>query len=592
MRGVVIMLALVCACASPPVPQEPSPVVAARDIADGDRKRRSGNLAGAEEAYRRALETDPDTVRAHVGLQGIEQARGRELAVRRRYRESADPFLRVRLDPAGPEQRAAFEQAAEPYRSMGLGVEAWGSGRPGAALDHFERARAIDPGHAWSRAALGRFYIAVGEWGAAQREFEAVLWTEPESPVAAYAMSVLAERRGAREASVAWARRAFKAASDQPSYGQRLKSLEERGTKEANPVVAEPLRKFVEAFADGVLARYRHYAATGEAESLDEFVDWARGLYERSTGRELGPKAEPVDFAFVGTIFDATEGAKEPLVRACADNGLLLVLAQRSGGPPEALLAHVLERKPSGPVTTRGMEVTREVVYLGKRLVNGYVEWAGGGDIAGLALYRLVLIDRPAIDDWEARIRGRIKRMAPYGAEILAEQGLAAEITTDLRDPAGVADRLRLAVGSGGGVREVEVHEDAHLVDAELHLPVGDHFFRNLGLAVVRGFSAEKILAYLERNAQLTAVAEAPSPRAALATCCEAMTGNGPHGRGYREIVDAMVKAIAARPADFPRIAPDRVIVQQLHRLTDDEVRGLASELMRRWGVQREDSAG
>jgi hypothetical protein len=57
------------------------------------------------------------------------------------------------------------------------------------------------------------------------------------------------------------------------------------------------------------------------------------------------------------------------------------------------------------------------------------------------------------------------------------------------------------------------------------------------------------------------------------------------HASGYTEIVAAFVKEIAARPEAHPEIDPERVIVQQLHRLSDEQIRALARATMREWGV-------
>jgi hypothetical protein len=281
---------------------------------------------------------------------------------------------------------------------------------------------------------------------------------------------------------------------------------------------------------------------------------------------------------------DPTERSDEPLVRELAAHGLLLVLGQRSGGPPEAMLAELVRRDPRARVRVRGAEVEREVAWTGTRHLAGYQEWAGGGDLAGLALEGLVLIDLHAIARWEGEILRRRARLAPWRDEILREPALEDPPVTALDDPAGVEDRLYLEAKLD--LRgEVLAHEDAHLVDAMLHLPVLKHPFRNIELAFKGGFSAEEILSLLERNAQLSAIAEGPAPRAALATCCAALGRGDAHGVGYAGIVEAFVEEIHERPQLYPEIDPARVIVQQLHRLPDEKVRALARATMERWGL-------
>jgi hypothetical protein len=276
----------------------------------------------------------------------------------------------------------------------------------------------------------------------------------------------------------------------------------------------------------------------------------------------------------------------EPLVRACAAEGLLLVLGQRSGGPPEAMLSEIVRREPARVVRVRGADVRREVAWLGHRYLSGYLEWSGGGDIAGLALHGIILIDLNAMATWEGELERRLAPLRPHRDRLLAVPALEDSPVDAIDDPAGVAERLLLG-GPVDFAEEVLVHEEAHLVDAGLHLPVSRHPLRNLGLAVRRGFSARDIMAYLERNAQLTAIAEGPTPRTALAVCCASLGGGSVHARGYSEIVAGYVGRIAAQPARFARIDPERVIVQQLHLLTDAEIRAVARELLREWGLAR-----
>ena len=71
----------------------------------------------------------------------------------------------------------------------------------------------------------------------------------------------------------------------------------------------------------------------------------------------------------------------------------------------------------------------------------------------------------------------------------------------------------------------------------------------------------------------------------ALATCCAGLSRGGAHGVGYSGIVEAFVDEIGARPERYPEIDASRVIVQQLHRLSDAQVRALARETMKRWGL-------
>lgn len=247
-------------------------------------------------------------------------------------------------------------------------------------------------------------------------------------------------------------------------------------------------------------------------------------------------------------------------------------------------MAKIVRREALGPVRMRGTTVEREAVWVRARYISGFQEWAGRGDVAGLALMRFVVIDEDAIARWEGDIRRVRKRLAPYRDKILAQRAILSDDPVGIEDDEGIAERLRL-VSNAKVAEEVLVHENAHVVDAVRHLPVAEHILRNLGLAFLTGFSSTSVVAYMERNAQLTAIAEGPAPLSALATCCAMLGGSGPHALGYSEIVGGMVRAIARSPKRYPEIETDRVIVQQLHRLPPGKVRALARELMERWAV-------
>jgi tetratricopeptide (TPR) repeat protein len=630
------------ACASAPrEPLKPTGGLDSHLVWRADLHARRGEDREAEEIYRKAIQEEPNSIRAHTGLQAIQKRRGRELAVRREYDSlDPDPFLMARLHPNPVLQRELYGISSEPYRSIGLGASAAGLGKIAYAKEHFENAVEMDPGNPWSRLTLGRMELAQGKLGSAAAEFRASLWTEPGHPTAAAGLSSVAARRGDLREAYRCALEAYLRAPDREGLAHRLHDLSVRtrmrtdliegaaqlaegndkslllaadlytraGEHETAAVASakalkrgatrgelealerewkEPAMKaFVAAFTKGVIGRYRHYAATGEAERFDEFVGWARDLFERTTGRKLGPPGAVLAFSFVGKLVDATLGSDDPLVRACAENGMLLVLGQREGGPPEAMLADVLRREPMRRVKVRGTEVEREAVWTGRRHLAGYLEWAGGGDIAGIALARIVVVDLSGAENWAGNIHRRLRRIEPYREEVMAEPALDLPDVTGIDDPAGVADRLYMAAPFSIAA-EVLVHENSHLVDAELHLPVMDHPFRNLGLLLGRGFSSEKIVAYLERNAQLSAIAEGPAPLAALATCCALLDEEGPHPKGYREIVQALVNEIYGSPDRYPEIDTGRVILQQLHRLSEEKVRSVAWELMERWGVVR-----
>jgi len=639
-------LALICAaccmaCAAAPRAAGPPRTSPAAEAArQGDALRRRGRLAEAEFRYSSALERDPGSVRAHLGLQAIALARGDDLTLRRLYRGGPDPYLEGRLEGARERQEAAFRRAVEPWRTLGLAEVA-------EELDQRERARRgyvrvleADPGNPWARAGLARCLLLEGRHGAADATFETGAWLDPDNPAWPLGRGIVADRRGDLDAALAFAIEAYRRAPAEASLAERVFALATRGnsrramaralaalaegdgsegtapalavrlsarlgaegyaeelraravregaaeaeTREGPALRASPFSRFVEELRGGVRARYRHYSSTKEAESFREYVDWVRTLYERATGRALeGPPAE-VSYAFVGRMLDPAASSRDPLVRACAEEGYLLVLGQRFGGPPETMVARIERREPRGPAGEHAPGIVRERVFVRDPEVPGYLEWAGGGDLAGIALDRFVVIDLDAVARWQAELERRARR--PTGGSEGGNDGeaLPDRPFTSLEDPAGEEGRL-LRAGPIRVLEEVQIHEDAHLLDAEQHLPVGRHALRNLLLALGRGFRVEEIQAYLERNAQLHAVVDGPSPHAALAVCVAALDSSGPHARGYREILAGIVGELAAHPRLYPEVDPGRLLLQQLHKLPAERLRAAARAVARRWGL-------
>jgi len=645
-RWPLILLLLVGCASRSAAPLRPLPAPGSDLVRVGDRLRRQGADNEADRAYRQALAAEPGNVRAQVGRQQIALERGEHLALRRQFEAGPDAFLAGRLEPTPERQREKYELAPEPLRTLGLGL-AEAEEDPGSvsARNAFRRARQMDPGLPWARLGLARELLMRGRLGEAEAEYLAAAWNDPENPEPWRGLSAIADRRGDLEEAYAWGFEAFvrgprdvdlatrlhelatrsgsatavtRAAHALTELGaasggigllyaadlwgqlgddgRRAGALELAGQAGATPREIEALKRpplppamkrFVAEFVRGVVTRYRHYAATGEHEGFEDFHHWSRALYERTTGEKLGPAGRTLDYAFVGKLIDPRTTSNEPLVRACAAHGLLLVLGQRRGGPPEAMLAGLVRLEPARKIELRGETIEREAAFVGRRYVSGYAEWAGGGDLAGLALDHLILIDLDALARWEGDVRRMRARLAPRRERLLAAPPLEAADVRSIEDPAGVTERLYL-VAKLDLTGEVVTHENAHLVDAARHLPVGDHMMRNLRLALQGGFSASEILALLERNAQLTAIAEGPSARGALASCCAMLGEEGVHARAYGAIVQGMVDLILLTPEAYPEIDPTRVVVQQLHRLPEEKVRSLARELMLAWHLDHE----
>ncbi|MHC4449637.1 MAG: tetratricopeptide repeat protein [Planctomycetota bacterium] len=635
----LFLFALSCSSsrAAPARPQGTNVVAA---IEAGDRERRRGRYEVAVEAYDAALKQEPGQLRAHLGIQELLRRQGRVLDARTAYRSLGSPFLLARLEGSAARARREYENAPEPLVSLGRGRMAWREGDWGEARRQFVRAAQIDPGSVWGWSSLGRALFVEGRVGESYEMFRHAIWIAPQDPAGWYGLAQAAQRLGRHGAALVAARAAFERVPRDDAAADRLVGAARRtggkstrraaadllatsGTVRASlraaelyralgqtdkrdaclsvalqagalqgelesitsPAVPQSVQRFLDRFVSGATARYRHYRATGETDTLVEFRDWARALYEGATGERLAAPGPVDEFAFVGALIDPTRATAEPLVRELAGHGMLLILGQRSGGPPEAMLAHIIRRAEREEVASRGTTVSREAIWIGKRYLSGYVEWLGGGDLAGLALGNIVVVDVHAAAGWEGELRRRRAELSGDRERVLAQRALADSPVDSVEDPAGVAERLLLD-GEIDVAAEVLVHEDAHLVDADRYLPGRGSLARGLGLALRSGLSTSGVLAALERNAQLTAIAEGAHPRAALAVCCAALGGRGVHATGYTQIVRGMVRLVLADAAKYPTIDRERVVVQQLHRLRDWEIRSLARLLQEAWGVR------
>jgi Flp pilus assembly protein TadD len=113
--------------------------------------RRSGDLAGAEAAYRKALEDDPGTVPAYHNLAALLYAAGR--------RSEGDELMALssKLDNRNP------------FNFLALGDVARSHGRTDEARRFYRRAQRLEGAEAESAAALGQLELATGNRGAARR---------------------------------------------------------------------------------------------------------------------------------------------------------------------------------------------------------------------------------------------------------------------------------------------------------------------------------------------------------------------------------------------------------------------------------------
>ena len=164
----------------------------------------------------------------------------------------------------------------------------------------------------------------------------------------------------------------------------------------------------------------------------------------------------------------------------------------------------------------------------------------------------------------------------------------------------GVRVQLRVMEERGGEVPSlsellavVATHEEGHLVDRALHLPLSAHPLRAVRLLGRAAFDPPVVLERLEYRAQVVALCETADPRISLADCLlmveAAPPGARAHARGYEALLKTLIwildERVQREPASWPNIDPERALVGQLHRLSSEEVRSLGHALAEYVGI-------
>ncbi|MEW6744133.1 MAG: hypothetical protein AB1486_15375, partial [Planctomycetota bacterium] len=185
-------------------------------------------------------------------------------------------------------------------------------------------------------------------------------------------------------------------------------------------------------------------------------------------------------------------------------------------------------------------------------------------------------------------------------AEIMAdpmERAASSLGRTRLDEPLDVGSRLRLlsvqAHRADGGTPSGYValvadaileHEKTHLLDARRFLPLADNLPAKVWLLLRLGFSISRVEAWLEERAQLRALVTARDPRIPLAVACGFLpvsTGEAvAHAVGYASMVRVLVEELNRSASEYAAIDASRNLLQQLARLSVEELRQLGRRVM------------
>ena len=130
----------------------------------GVARRRSADLAGAEAAYKRAIDANPEYLPAYQNLSGLARLRGDD--------DSARQLIRL-LDR---------RSNRNPFLLLALGDLSLEEGRLGEARSFYRRARRLGPMDAETSAALGLWAHAAGRERQARSWLTRAQLLDPESP--------------------------------------------------------------------------------------------------------------------------------------------------------------------------------------------------------------------------------------------------------------------------------------------------------------------------------------------------------------------------------------------------------------------------
>ncbi|MEW6358717.1 MAG: tetratricopeptide repeat protein [Planctomycetota bacterium] len=485
-----------------------------------------------------------------------------------------------------------------------LGLVEMLADRDDSALARFEKARANGLGPADYANPMRLLYVRKGRYDEALR-----IWREKVPPeLTDCPGNVAADRYQTLSCATAEAaqhpedsQRAFALAQAYARAGwlDEAETLAERLA--SRTAAAAPLfdrvkqhidlcRKIEQFFREDYVrfqTRHRH-------RSVQKVLREIERLASETTGRAFEGTTKTTDYPLLGEVAGCEYPQRLDLMKYFDEFNQLLVIGKPSGSSPvECGLMTVVSRQPERQSLLWGATIRSDRVLVDGLQVTGYHETiedrrTGGQAIDGFFYTDINAVWRWCCDDirgverlWRGPMPARelppclIDRMSSQPTRLI-EQVYRDECKANRMDYFLKAIDL------------VDCHELGHVVDAQTHLPISKYFFRDLFLVVQCGFSPENVLAFTERNAELTALAHARSPRLVLGSMMrfiESGFDDSPHSRGYRTIIERMVEDIFHRPHAYTGIDVNRRIIDQVTALSPSEIRPFALRLAEEWKI-------
>jgi tetratricopeptide (TPR) repeat protein len=351
---------------------------------------------------------------------------------------------------------------------------------------------------------------------------------------------------------------------------------------------------FEKALRAEVEEGYRRKACDGPEGALYPLLHRVRELARRHLPAEEAAAFERPDVGlrrvpFLGGWLDTAATTASPVVAHFRRYGRFLVLGQRAGQPPEAMLFSLASLSEKREVRTQGHVFRHDVAVGYDRELRSYVDFRGGA-LCGACLPDGVWLDADSSRREEHALRASVDlpddvlaRLDAASADPPPADGIDGPFALDR--PEEVSLRLvRRYVARGGdgwgSFRALAAHEFGHVLDIDRHLPVLRGLPESAKVLLSQGVSLGNVEAFLEGRAQRAAVIDGPDPDLALAEMTRALPlrerDPGPHERGYADQVAAFVRHVHRFAARYPAIDPHRSIVAQLDRLSNEEIRGIA----------------
>lgn len=290
-------------------------------------------------------------------------------------------------------------------------------------------------------------------------------------------------------------------------------------------------------------------------------------------GRDVTDGLVERSYPFLGS-FALSVASDGPVEVEFGGRGLVLTVGRRAGSPPELSVARMAYVERDRRASLLGESVDFDLIWTSSEGVPP--DLAGPREhVAGLTLDRLVLLS------WDAAFQDVPPEAA--GLAVVPRPGHMSSDRLATDTPSGVAGRLLRTVARETRLgplqlEAVEQHEVVHVYDARRMLPVERHPLRALAFVLGHGFDGAAAERTLEGRAAGISLVTAAEPRVALAALLSFLPerqGETAHAAGYHDVLHELLRLLDERRAAFPSLDYDRNLLQQLDRLSPDDVRRL-----------------